>query len=130
RAVPRGGRLAARRILQLLGTRLLGWLRGLLLAIAAVGTLSFVGYWLAGGPNALVLALFAALTEATPLPGPWIRGAAAVTAGLRHSPATGCSAALVARVVQQVEGTLIPPWAMSQAARVHPFVTLFALVLF
>ena len=40
-------------------------------------------------------------------------------------------AALVAVAVQQIEGNLIIPFfVMSATARVHPFVTLLALVLF
>jgi predicted PurR-regulated permease PerM len=130
RAVPRDRRLAFRRVLQLLGDRILGWVRGIMLAMVAVGILSYVGYRLAGVPNPLALAVFAGLTEAIPLLGPWIGGAAAVTVGLLESPTTGLYAALVALAVQQIEGNLITPWAMSRAAEVHPFITLFALLLF
>lgn len=130
RAVPRDRRLAFRRVLQLLGDRILGWVRGILLAMVAVGILSYVGYRVAGVPNALALAVFSGLTEAIPLLGPWIGGTVAVTVGLLESPTTGLYAAMVALAVQQIEGNLITPWAMSRAAEVHPFITLFALVLF
>jgi predicted PurR-regulated permease PerM len=130
RAVPRDRRLAFRRMLQLLGDRILGWAKGVLIGMVAVGILSYIGYSLAGVPNALALAVLAALTEAIPLVGPWIGGAVATAAGFLHSPTTGLYAAIVAVVVQQLENNLIIPWAMSQAAEVHPFVTLFALVLF
>lgn len=130
RAVPRDRRLAFRRVFQLLGDRLLGWVKGVLLAMAAVAALSFVGYSIAGLPNALALALFSGLTEAIPLVGPWVGGAVAVTAGLIEGPTTGLYAGIVALIVQQIEGNVVTPWAMSRAAEVHPFVTLFALVIF
>lgn len=130
RTVPRERRESFRRILELLGDRILGWARGVLMGMLAVGVLSYVGYMIAGVPNALVLAVIAALTEAIPLLGPWIGGAIATAAGFVHDPTTGLYAALVAVAVQQLENNLIVPWAMSESAEVHPFVTLFALVLF
>lgn len=110
RAVPRDRRLAFRRIFQLLGDRLLGWVKGLLLAMVSVAVLSYIGYWLAGVPNALALALFAGLTEAIPIIGPWIGGTAATIVGFTDSSSTGIYAALVALGVQQLESNLITPW--------------------
>lgn len=130
RAVPRDRRLAFRRVFQLLGDRILGWVKGLLLAMLAVGVLSYIGYMIAGVPSAFALALFAGFAEAIPLVGPWIGGSAAIAVGLLEGSTIGLYAAIVALVVQQIESNLITPWAMSQAAEVHPFVTLFALVLF
>lgn len=130
RAVPRDRRLAVRRILQLLGDRILGWAKGVLISMAAVGVLSFALYSLIGLPNAFLLALIAALTEAIPLIGPWIGGGVAVAAALVEDPTRALWTAGAAVLIQQVEGNLIMPFAMSRAAEVHPFVTLFALLLF
>lgn len=130
RAVPRDRRSAFRRILELLGDRLRGWAKGILIGMVAVGVLSYVGYRIAGVPNALALAVVAGLTEAVPLLGPFIGGAIATTVGFLEGPQTGLYAAIVAIVVQQLENNLIIPWAMSQAADVHPLVTLLALFLF
>jgi predicted PurR-regulated permease PerM len=130
RAVPRELRPSFRRMFALLGERLLGWVEGVLLGMVAVGMLSFFGYWLVGVPNPLALAVIAGLTEAIPLLGPWIGGSIAAAVGFLESPQTGLYAALVAFAIQQIEGNLIIPWAMSRTTRVHPFVTLFSLVLF
>lgn len=130
RAVPRDRRLAARRVLQLLGDRILGWGRGLLVSMGAVGVLSFVLYSVIGVPNAFLLAVIAALTEAIPLVGPWIGGATAVAVAAVDDPTKALWTAGAAVVIQQVEGNVIMPFAMSRAAEVHPFVTLFALLLF
>ncbi|HET8656309.1 MAG TPA: AI-2E family transporter [Longimicrobiaceae bacterium] len=130
RTVPRERRESFRRIFALLGDRLLGWAKGVLIGMLAVGVLSYIGYTLAGVPNSLILAVIAALTEAVPIAGPWVGGGIATIAGFLHDPATGLYAAIVAVAVQQLENNLIVPWAMSEAAEVHPFVTLFALVLF
>jgi predicted PurR-regulated permease PerM len=130
RVVPRRQREAWRRIFELLGIRLLGWGRGVLIGMIAVGLLSYLAFMLIGVPNALLLAVISGLTEAVPLLGPWVGGAIATTAAFLSDPGKALWTALAALAIQQFENNLIVPWAMSKAADVHPFVTLFALVLF
>lgn len=130
RAVPRDRRLAFRRMFQLLGERLMGWAKGVLIAMVAVGILSFVLFLLIGVPNALLLGLIAGLMEAIPLLGPWVGGSIAVIVAFLDDPTKALWVALAALAVQQFESNLLTPWAMSRAAEVHPFVTLFSLVLF
>lgn len=130
RAIPRSSRPAFRRIFQLLGDRLLGWMKGLLTSMAAVGLLSLLLYHLIGVPNALLLALIATLTEAIPVVGPWAGGAVAVGTAFVDDPTKGLWTAGAAIAIQQIEANLITPFAMARNARVHPFVTLFALLLF
>lgn len=130
RVVPRDMRLAVRRIIQLLGERLLGWLKGVLVSMTMVGMLSFVAYYFIGVPNAFLLAIFAGLTEAIPIIGPWIGGGAATFVALLDDPTKAMWTALAALAIQQIEGNLILPFAMARTADVHPFITLFAVVLF
>lgn len=130
RAVPRETRPALRRSLELLGERLLGWIKGTLISMAAVGLLSWLLFVLIGLPNALLLAVLAALFEFIPLIGPWIAGAVAVIAAALIDPTKALWTAAAALAVQQVEGYLITPFAMRHAADVHPFITIFALLFF
>lgn len=130
RAVPRERRPAFTRIFQLLGDRILGWGKGVLISMLAVGLLSLLLYSLIGVPNALLLALIAGLTEGIPLIGPWVGGGIATAAAAVDDPSKGVWTAAAAVLIQQIEGNLIMPFAMSRAAEVHPFVTLFALLLF
>ncbi|HEX2189190.1 MAG TPA: AI-2E family transporter [Longimicrobiaceae bacterium] len=130
RAVPRDRRAAYRRMLELLGVRLVGWLKGTLIAMVAVGALSTLAYWLIGVPNALLLGLFAGVTEFIPLVGPWVGGGTATAVAFLEEPRLALWTALAALAIQQIESNVITPWAMSQAAELHPFVTLFALVFF
>jgi predicted PurR-regulated permease PerM len=130
RAAPRDLRPAIRRILALLAERILGWLRGTLVGMAAVGILSFVFFSIIGVPNALLLSLFCALAEFIPLVGPLIGGVVAVTVAFLADPTKGMWTALAALAVQQIENHLIIPFAMARTADVHPVVTLFALMLF
>lgn len=130
RAAPRSLRPAVRRILELLAVRILGWLKGTLVGMVAVGVLSGVLYALIGVPNALLLGIFAGLTEFIPLVGPFIGGGVASVVAFLDEPSKGLWAALAALAVQQFENQVIIPMAMSRTADVHPVVTIFALILF
>lgn len=130
RIVPRDRRPAFYRIFQLLGERLLGWLRGTLTAMLAVGVLSVLAFWAIGVPNAVLLGIANGLLEFIPLVGPWTGGTAATLVAFLDEPAKGFWTAIAALAIQQIEANLITPWAMSRNAEIHPFITLFALVLF
>ncbi|HEX8695195.1 MAG TPA: AI-2E family transporter [Longimicrobium sp.] len=130
RAVPPGVRPAVYRIFQLLGERLVGWLKGVAIAMVGVGVLSIVAWSLIGVPNALLLGIFNGLVEFVPLVGPWVGGAAATLVALLDDPSKAVWVALSAIAIQQVEANLITPFAMARQAEIHPFITLFALLLF
>jgi predicted PurR-regulated permease PerM len=130
RAVPHGLRLAWYRIFQLLGERLIGWAKGTATAMLGVGLLSIAAFLAIGVPNAVALGLFNGLVEFIPLFGPWIGGLTAVLIAFLDDPQKALFAGIAALAIQQIEANLITPWAMSRNAEVHPFVTLFGLVLF
>jgi predicted PurR-regulated permease PerM len=130
RAVPKPYLPSARRITKLLGIRLFGWIRGTLLAMLCVGVLTSAALYLIGVPYWLLLGLFVGLVEFVPILGPWIGGIPAVAIAFLDDPTKGLWTAAAILVIQQLESWLITPWAMSQAAQVHPLVTLFALILF
>jgi predicted PurR-regulated permease PerM len=130
RSVPRSYRSDVRRIFELLGVRLLGWLKGVGIAMIGVGVLSYVTYLIIGVPNAFLLALLAGIFEFIPLVGPWIGGGAATLVAFTDDPTKGLYTLIASLVIQQIESNVITPWAMSQQAEVHPLVTLFGLILF
>lgn len=130
RAVPGSARPAVYRIFDLLGKRLVGWLKGTGIAMLAVGLLSILAFSIIGVPNALALGLLNGLVEFIPIFGPWIGGTAAILVAFIADPVKGAYVAVAALAIQQIEANVITPWAMSREAEVHPFVTLFALLLF
>lgn len=130
RLAPRDYRLAFRRVFELLGARLRGWVKGTLLAMLFVGLLSIGAFYLLGIEYALILGIISGITEFIPILGPWIGGFAAILVALLNSPDQVVWVMLIVLAIQQVEGNLITPLVMSRAAEVHPFVTLFALLLF
>lgn len=130
RATPADLRPAVHRILELLGARLLGWVKGTLISMLIVAVLTTGALWLIGVPQALLLGIFAGLAELVPLVGPWVGGAAATLAAFFADPQKAIWTAAATLVIQQLESYLITPLVMSRAAEVHPFVTLFAIFLF
>jgi predicted PurR-regulated permease PerM len=123
-------RPAVYRIFQLLGERLVGWLRGTAMAMLGVGILSIALFSLIGVPNALLLGMLNGLLEFIPLVGPWLGGGTATLVAFMDDPAKGGLTAMAALAIQQVEGYVITPFAMKRSVDIHPFITLFALVLF
>ncbi|HEX6371960.1 MAG TPA: AI-2E family transporter [Longimicrobium sp.] len=130
RVLPDDVRLAWYRIFQLLGDRLIGWAKGTATAMVAVAVLSITAFLVIGVPNAVALGLFNGLVEFIPLFGPWIGGLTAVVVAFLDDPQKALWVGIAALAIQQIEANLITPWSMSRNAEVHPFVTLFALVLF
>ncbi len=130
RVVPRERRAAFYRMFQLLGDRLFGWIRGTLIAMFAVGMLSMAALYAIGVPYWLLLGVVIGLAEFIPILGPWIGGLPATVIAFLDDPMKGLWTAIAIIAIQQIESYLITPWAMSQAAKIHPFVTLFALIVF
>lgn len=130
RAVPRDRRLAFRRLLELLGLRIRGWVAGSLIAMLAVGVLTTVALYIVGAPYALLLGTVNGTLEFVPILGPWVGGAIAVLVTFTESPSLAFWVFLIVVAVQQVETNLITPLVMSKAAEVHPFVTVFAIFFF
>lgn len=129
RAVPRDHRLAARRILELLGFRLKGWVKGTLTSMLIIGVLTSVALYLIGVPYALLLGVFAGLAEIVPFFGPIAAGITATLVALMQDPTTGLWTALATLGIQQIESYIVTPMVMAKAVEVHPFVTLFAIVI-
>jgi predicted PurR-regulated permease PerM len=130
RAVPRERRPAVRRAMGRLAERLVGWLRGTLLSMLIIGTISALAFWLVGAPYPWLLGVWVGLVEIIPIVGPWIGGATAVLVTLFYDPTTALWVAVAVLAIQQLEGNLIRPFVMAGAAELHPFVTLLALLLF
>lgn len=130
RVVPPAQRAAWYRIFRLLGERLFDWIRGTFIAMVTVGALSSLALYLLGVPYWLLLGTIIGLLEFIVIFGPWIGGVPAVVIAFLHDPMTGVWAAVAIIAIQQLESYVITPWAMSQAARIHPLITLFALIFF
>jgi putative permease len=130
RAVPRERRPAVRRMFKLLGERLAGWMWGTLMSMLIIGTLAVVVFWLLGVPYALLLGIIVGVIDIIPLVGPWIGGIVAVLVTLIYEPSLAIWVAVAVLAIQEVEGNVVRPFVMSESAKLHPFVTILALLLF
>jgi predicted PurR-regulated permease PerM len=130
RAVPRERRPAFRRMFKLMGERLAGWLWGTAILCTFVAIAAVIAFYLLGTPYPLLLGVLVGVTNVIPIVGPWIGGLVAVAVTLFASPMTALWVALAVLGIQQLESDLVRPVVMSGSARVHPFVTLLALLLF
>jgi len=128
--VPENRRGSVRKLLEVLGQRLRGWVKGTLISMLAVGLLTTLGLSLLGVRYALLLGVTAGLLEIIPIVGPWVAGFIAVAVTILDDPMTAVWVALLMLGIQQLESNFITPLVMSKAAEVHPFITLFALFLF
>jgi predicted PurR-regulated permease PerM len=129
-AIPAERRPAFRRCLELLGTRLTGWVKGQIISMATIGVLATGAFYLIGVPYALLFGVVNGLAEFVPILGPWVGGIPAVVVAFLDDPMKGLWATVAILAIQQVESQLITPLVMAKTAEVHPFVTVFAIVLF
>ena len=95
-----------------------------------IGILALVVYLLVGLPNALMLALVAAVMEAVPMVGPFLGAIPAGIIALSISPSKLVWVILGSIVIQQAEGSLLAPRIMRKAVGVNPFVSLLSLFAF
>lgn len=106
------------------------WLKGQLIAMAAVGTLTGVGLWLLGVPSALVLGLIAGLMEFVPYLGPILSAVPGILLALALSPDLAIWVALLYFAVQQFEGYVLTPLVQQYAVDLPGVLLLFSLLAF
>jgi predicted PurR-regulated permease PerM len=112
-----------------LGRTLGGWVRGTLVAMLLIGTLTALGLWLLGVPHALLLGIVAGLLELIPYLGPWISGAIAVLVTLvAVDPFKALQVIILFIIIQEIEGNLVQPLVMSWAVHIDPLLVLIAII--
>jgi predicted PurR-regulated permease PerM len=105
-----------------------GWLRGQLILMLFVGTISFVGLLVLQVRYPVALAVWAGVTEIVPLIGPWIGGVPAVIIAGLVNPVLGVVVFLLYLLIQQIENNFLVPKVMQRAVGLHPFLVLTALL--
>jgi predicted PurR-regulated permease PerM len=104
------------------------WLKGQLIAMLVVGTLTGFGLWMLGVPSALVLGLIAGLLEFVPFAGPVIAAIPAILLALAVSPDLALWVLILYVVVQQLEGYVLQPLVQQYAVELPGVILLFALI--
>ena len=116
------------RLLRTIKVRLGQWLRGQMLLGAVMGGLSYLGLLVLNVKFALVLGLFAGVTELVPIIGPIVGAIPAVLVAASDEPVRGLYVAALYLVLQQTESHILVPRVMSSTTGLNPIVVLIALL--
>ncbi|MEK7521687.1 MAG: AI-2E family transporter [Patescibacteria group bacterium] len=104
-----------------------GWVRGELVLMFIIGTITYIGLRLLGIPYALPLAIIAGVLEILPNIGPIVSAIPAILVALTVSPIMALGVAALYFVIQQLENSLIAPKVMQRAIGVNPIITIVSL---
>lgn len=105
------------------------WFRGELILMFVVGLLTYVGLTIWGMEYALVLALWAGLTEIIPYVGPVLGAIPAVALALSISPIKALGILLTYMIIQQLENNLLVPAIMKKAVGLNPVISIIAILI-
>jgi predicted PurR-regulated permease PerM len=108
--------------------RIGAFLRGQLILALITAGLSLIGYWVAGVPFAVLLAVIAGVLELVPFIGPFIATGVAVVVAFSEGPDAAIAALVVGIIVQQIENNFLAPRVMDETVGISPVVTLLAFV--
>lgn len=117
------------RIINLIEQRLGGWVRGEVVLMLAVGTMTYVGLLILGIDIALPLAVLAGILEIVPNIGPTISAVPAILIGLTINPLIALATFALYFLVQQLENNLLVPSIMKKAVGVDPLISILALMI-
>ena len=120
RLFPPGRRGRTRGVLSSVRSGLLSWMKGQLGALAVIGVLSTVAFFLVGLLGALFLGLLAGLLSFVPYLGPVVAFVPPLLLALTISPFIVLLVAAAYAAVQFTESYLITPLIMERAASLHP----------
>jgi predicted PurR-regulated permease PerM len=118
-----------REIIESIETHVGAWVKGQLLLMLAVGSLSFFGYLLIGLNYPLALGFIAGVLEIVPLLGPFFTAVIVTAVGFTDSSVMGFLALGVSILVQQLENNFLTPKIMQKVSGFSPLVILIALLI-
>jgi predicted PurR-regulated permease PerM len=126
--VPRDYHMRLARILQNLESIVGGYMRGQLITSVAIGVFTYLLLVIAGVPNALSLALFAAVVDVIPFIGGLLATAPAVLVALSKGLPTGLVVLLVLFIYQEFENRILVPKVYGRSLRLAPVTVVLALL--
>ncbi len=110
-------------------TKIGWWLRGQLVLSLIIFLMSWIGLSILGVKYALVLALFAGITELIPYLGPFIGALPAVFIAFTQDPTLALWVIGLYIIIQQAENHLIVPKVMQKAVGLSPVVVIIAILI-
>ncbi|MFA7662701.1 MAG: AI-2E family transporter [Patescibacteria group bacterium] len=105
------------------------WVIGQLVLGLIIGTMCYVALTIMGVKYALILGIFAGITELIPFIGPLIGMVPAVFLAFLQAPILGLIVFIVYIFIQQLENNLIVPLVMKKAVGLNPIITIVAITI-
>jgi len=106
-----------------------GFIRAQLMLAVLVGALAGAGCFLLGVPFPLLIGFAAAVFELIPLAGPFVGAAVGILFALTVSPTLALETLGLFALIHVIEGYLVAPRIQARFVRLHPLVTLLALLI-
>jgi predicted PurR-regulated permease PerM len=128
RVVSPSRRWQAANILSRLRDAYLGWLRGLVVGMVILGTLTYLGLILVGLRFAAFFAIFTAIAMIIPYFGSLASSIPPILFALTISPGKAIIVAAIYIGAHQVESNMIQPLVMARAVELHPAVVAVGVV--
>ncbi len=128
RVVPPVRRPEAGHIVSRLRTAYLGWLRGLIIGMLVLGTLTYAGLRIIGVGFAEFFAVFTAIAMIVPYFGALASMIPPVLYTLTISPGKAVIVAILYIVTHQVESNMIQPLVVARVVELHPAVVAIGVV--
>jgi putative heme transporter len=126
--VPRDYHMRLARIIHNLGTIVGGYMRGQLITSAAIGVFTFLLLLICKVPDALSLALFAALADVVPFVGGLFAAAPAVLSALSRGPSAAIVVLVSMFVYMEFETKILVPRVYGHVLRLSPTAVVLALL--
>jgi predicted PurR-regulated permease PerM len=126
--IPRDYHMRLARILQNLETIVGGYMRGQLITSAAIGVFTYLLLVVCGVPNALSLALFAAVVDVIPFVGGLLATAPAVLVALSKGLPTGLVVLAALFIYQELENRILLPKVYGRVLRLSSTTVVLALL--
>ena len=126
--VPRHYHMRLARIIHNLELIVGGYMRGQLITSAALAAFVFLLLTACGVPNALALALFAALMDVLPFVGGLLAAIPVVLTALGHGQSTGIVVMILMFIYQEFENKVLVPKVYGNALRLSPAAVVLALI--
>jgi len=117
-------------ILDRIGSALAQWLRGVLVAMLAIGAMTSLGLWLLGIPLALSLGLLAGVLEFIPYVGPIISAVPAVLVAFSIGPRELLEVVGLYLLIHGIEGYILVPIIQKHVIALPPALGIVAVVIF
>ena len=126
--VPRDYHMRLARIIHNLQTIVGGYMRGQLITSAAIGTFTFLLLVICKVPNALSLALFAALADVIPFVGGFLAAALAILSALPRGAPVAIVVLVSMFIYMEFESRILVPRVYGHVLRLSPTTVLLALL--